>query len=78
MYKEETDTVKYAVWAAQAFATAILVVAKLVGAINWAWWVVISPIWLPYVLAAVVFFCLFVISIGVLIAEGLNHKHPRI
>jgi len=78
MYKEETDTVKYAIWTAQAFATAILVTAKLVGAIDWQWWVVLSPIWFPYAMAAVVFFCLFVLSIGVLIVEGLNHKHPRV
>lgn len=44
--------------------TIIFVTLKLVGAINWSWWWVLSPVWIPIVLTVVV-----LISVGLFFAE---------
>ena len=41
------------------FGSAILlifIILKLVGVIDWSWWWVLSPIWIPIVLLLAVFF----------------------
>lgn len=38
---------------------------KLVGAIDWPWWLVLSPLWI--LLAVIVFCCAVVLTIGGLI-----------
>lgn len=77
MYKEETDTVKYSIWIAQALATGLLVLAQYLGAISWPWWVIISPIWMPYMLAFLVFAGMVVLSIAMMINDWIN-KQPRV
>lgn len=46
------------------FGSALLltfIILKLVGVINWSWWWVLSPIWIPVVLLMAVSILLFVI-----------------
>lgn len=31
---------------------ALFVVLKLTGTINWSWWIVLAPLWIPWVLIA--------------------------
>ena len=37
------------------------IILKLVGVINWSWWWVLSPIWIPVVLLMAVSILLFVV-----------------
>lgn len=32
----------------------IFVVAKLLGVIAWSWWLVLSPLWLPFLVVALI------------------------
>lgn len=46
------------------FGSALLltfIILKLVGVINWSWWWVLSPIWIPVVLLMAVSILLFVV-----------------
>ena len=46
------------------FSSALLltfIILKLVGVINWSWWWVLSPIWIPVVLLMAVSILLFVV-----------------
>lgn len=46
------------------FGSALLltfIILKLVGVINWSWWWVLSPIWIPIVLLLAVSILLFVV-----------------
>jgi hypothetical protein len=40
----------------------ILVVLKLVGAISWSWWWVLSPLWIPLVVLAIFLFVIYLID----------------
>nr|DAR90858.1 MAG TPA: transmembrane protein [Caudoviricetes sp.] len=31
------------------FVTIVFVILKLTGAIDWAWWMVLAPLWMPLV-----------------------------
>lgn len=39
----------------------IFIILKLVGVIDWSWWWVLSPIWIPVVLLMAVSILLFVV-----------------
>lgn len=39
----------------------IFIVLKLTGNINWNWWWVFSPIWIPAAIFFVVFFFMFIV-----------------
>ena len=39
----------------------IFIILKLVGVIDWSWWWVLSPIWIPVVLLLAVSILLFVV-----------------
>lgn len=46
------------------FGSAILlmfIILKLVGVIDWSWWWILSPIWIPIVLLLAVSILLFVV-----------------
>ena len=46
------------------FGSALLltfIILKLVGVIEWSWWWVLSPIWIPVVLLLAVLILLFVV-----------------
>lgn len=46
------------------FGSALLltfIILKLVGVINWSWWWVLSPIWIPVVLLMAASILLFVV-----------------
>lgn len=46
--------------------TLIFVVAKIMGRLNWTWWWVFSPLWLPFV----VFLCLLAAIFVVALLKG--------
>ena len=40
----------------------VFITLKLCGVINWAWWIVLAPIWVPLVIGVVFFLIVFVVS----------------
>lgn len=42
----------------------VFIVLKLVGTINWSWWWVLSPFWIPFVFWFVIF--LFALILGII------------
>lgn len=42
--------------------TILFIALKLLGVINWSWWWVLAPIWLPIVVFFVVMFLFLVIA----------------
>lgn len=49
----------------------VFIVLKLVHVINWSWWWVLSPLWIPTAFAIAVFVIIFVI---VLIAKLIDRR----
>ena len=52
---------------------AVLSVLKLTGALDWSWWVVMSPLWLTYGVGVLVFF----VALVVVAVKSDLPKHPR-
>ena len=48
------------------FLLILFIIFKLVGVINWSWWWVLSPLWIPYALILLV---LFIGGLGVVISD---------
>lgn len=48
------------------FLLILFIIFKLVGVINWSWWWVLSPLWIPYALILLV---LFIGGLGVVIGD---------
>lgn len=46
------------------FMFLIFLTLKLCGIINWSWWWVTSPIWIPVSLVVIIFFIIFAIYIA--------------
>ena len=44
----------------------VFLVLKLTGNIDWSWWWVTSPIWIPFVAAIAILFALVIIFVGML------------
>ncbi|HHX67120.1 MAG TPA: hypothetical protein GX708_03570 [Gallicola sp.] len=40
----------------------IFIVLKLVGAISWSWWWVLSPLWIPLVVLAIFLFVIYLLD----------------
>ena len=49
----------------------VFLVLKLTGTINWSWWWVTSPLWIPFAAAAVI---LGIVGVIAIIIEYINHK----
>jgi hypothetical protein len=49
----------------------IFMTLKLTGNIDWSWWWVTSPLWIPFVAAAVI---LGIVGVIAIIIEYINHK----
>ena len=49
----------------------VFLILKLTGVINWSWWWVISPLWIPFAAAAVIIGIVGVIAI---IIEYIGYK----
>ena len=43
--------------------TIVFIVLKLIGKIDWSWWWVLSPIWVPFAIVIVILVVLFVAMI---------------
>ena len=39
----------------------VFIVLKLVGVINWSWWLVLSPIWISWVIGLVALLIVFIV-----------------
>ena len=48
----------------------VFLVLKLTGSIDWSWWWVTSPLWLPLVLTFLILSIIFVASIIILFGKG--------
>jgi len=48
----------------------VFLVLKLTGNIDWSWWWVTSPLWLPLVLTFLILSIIFVASIIILFGKG--------
>lgn len=40
----------------------IFIVLKLIGVITWSWWWVLSPLWIPIILALLIIAVLVIVS----------------
>ncbi len=49
----------------------IFMTLKLTGNIDWSWWWVTSPLWIPFVAAAVI---LGIVGVVAIIIEYINNK----
>ena len=49
----------------------IFMTLKLTGNIDWNWWWVTSPLWIPFVAAAVI---LGIVGVVAIIIEYINHN----
>ena len=49
----------------------VFLVLKLTNVIDWSWWWVTSPLWIPFVAAAVI---LGIVGVIVIIIEYINNK----
>ena len=49
----------------------VFLVLKLTGTINWSWWWVTSPLWIPFVAAVVI---LGIVGVITIIIEYINYK----
>lgn len=54
--------------------TVLFVVGKVVGFIDWPWWAVLSPFFLPLSVAWIVFVALFVFWFVVILYHRLNKR----
>ena len=54
--------------------TIVFIILKLVGTIDWSWWWVLSPLWLPWVLFA---FAWFIIGIMSFLLLGGRNKYKK-
>lgn len=43
--------------------TLIFVVSKILGAIDWSWWWVFSPLWIPVAVALAILLIIFIIAV---------------
>lgn len=50
----------------------VFIVLKLLGKISWSWWWVLSPIWIPASICAVVIMMIFLITIIVKTIEVIK------
>jgi hypothetical protein len=48
---------------------AVFLILKLTGVIAWSWWWVVSPLWIPWAILAVVF---LLIGFGAFLAAALD------
>lgn len=53
-----SDDVKYQGGAITTPLLVVFIVLKLTGNINWSWWWVLSPIWIPFIIALVLAFAM--------------------
>ena len=49
----------------------VFLVLKLTGTIDWSWWWVTSPLWLPFVAVAAI---LGIVGAAIIIIEYLKYK----
>ena len=68
MSKEQTTTVISSNLTTILFV--VFLVLKLTGNIDWSWWWVTSPLWLPLVLTFLILSIIFVASIIILFGKG--------
>jgi membrane protein YdbS with pleckstrin-like domain len=40
----------------------VFVVLKLIGVINWSWWWVLSPFWIPFSIIIVILLIIFILN----------------
>lgn len=57
-----------------AFLLILFIFLKLVGAINWSWWWVTSPFWLPFALYLAIVGILLVYAVLKTIINGLFNR----
>jgi len=50
----------------------VFLVLKLTGNIDWSWWWVTSPLWLPIALTFFIVSIIFVVSIIILFGKGIR------
>lgn len=57
--------------------TIVFVIAKLIGAVSWSWWIVFCPLWIPtgaFLAVAILFAIVYSISIAVMAIYNLITK----
>ena len=54
----------YYVFVLLGLFAAFFAILKIIGAINVTWWAVLSPIWIPVLLIAIIVICVTITVIG--------------
>lgn len=58
--------------------TLLFVYLKATGSIDWSWWIVFCPLWIPYALLfGITFFIYFIYVIIIAISELLSLKWKK-
>ena len=55
----------------------VFLVLKLVGAIDWSWWWVTAPLWLPLAAILAVVVALGIIAVVTVILEDIGWRHRQ-
>ena len=59
----------------------VFLILKLTGNIDWSWWWVTSPLWIPIALAVSIFFVVLIVIVLLLIfgfsPDDLNNKFEK-
>lgn len=55
--------------------TIVFIVLKLVGIINWSWWWVLSPLWIPPGIIMIILAIIGLIYLCLLIYEHYEYKY---
>ena len=61
MTNQKQDTTRFL-----EYLTLLLIGLKLTGYIDWSWWAVLAPLWIPFTVVAVV---AFIIAVGVQVGK---------
>ena len=55
----------------------VSIILKLTGKVSWSWWAILSPIWVPVAIIAVVSAAFGIIAIVAAIAEALDSRNKK-
>ncbi len=52
----------------------VFIILKLINKIDWSWWWVLSPFWIPLALFFIIFILIFILKIGAEIINSLRRR----
>lgn len=72
LFNERMKSNRYSINMSWGFLTSLIfMILKLTGVIDWSWWVVTMPLWLPYALVISFFLIIIVIYLVLIIIQSI-------